>query len=213
MIAIISAGLATFVNCLFQLVNKVLDNHKENKREQKTQLNEYILKKETIYISAIDRLLQIRRGFDYTRKDIINNKELQEEIKENNQNFFQIAAQLRLYSNDKIYNQYQRLSMFSIYAYAHENEPRLFEDSKQAYNMQITLLARQMQDDLGYRKYNNSCDTIMCPECGIEHDIILKCPNCGMSYEELLKKTEKIINQSLTFPNRLCRQERACLLY
>ena len=123
MIAIISAGLATFVNCLFQLVNKVLDNHKENKREQKTQLNEYILKKETIYISAIDRLLQIRRGFDYTRKDIINNKELQEEIKENNQNFFQIAAQLRLYSNDKIYNQYQRLSMFSIYAYAHENEP------------------------------------------------------------------------------------------
>lgn len=54
-----------------------------------------------------------------------------------------------------------------------------------------------MQDDLGYRKYNNSCDTIMCPECGIEHDIILKCPNCGMSYEELLKKTEKIINQSL----------------
>ena len=166
-------------------------------REQKTQLNEYILKKETIYISAIDRLLQIRRGFDYTRKDIINNKELQEEIKENNQNFFQIAAQLRLYSNDKIYNQYQRLSMFSIYAYAHENEPRLFEDSKQAYNMQITLLARQMQDDLGYRKYNNSCDTIMCPECGIEHDIILKCPNCGMSYEELLKKTEKIINQSL----------------
>ena len=87
--------------------------------------------------------------------------------------------------------------MFSIYAYAHENEPRLFEDSKQAYNMQITLLARQMQDDLGYRKYNNSCDTIMCPECGIEHDIILKCPNCGMSYEELLKKTEKIINQSL----------------
>ena len=77
MIAIISAGLATFVNCLFQLVNKVLDNHKENKREQKTQLNEYILKKETIYISAIDRLLQIRRGFDYTRKDIINNKELQ----------------------------------------------------------------------------------------------------------------------------------------
>ena len=37
----------------------------------------------------------------------------------------------------------------------------------------------------------------MCPECGIEHDIILKCPNCGMSYEELLKKTEKIINQSL----------------
>ena len=122
LIAIISAGLATFVNCLFQLVNKVLDNHKENKREQKTQLNEYILKKETIYISAIDRLLQIRRGFDYTRKDIINNKELQEEIKENNQNFFQIAAQLRLYSNDKIYNQYQRLSMFSIYAYAHENE-------------------------------------------------------------------------------------------
>lgn len=102
LIAIISAGLATFVNCLFQLVNKVLDNHKENKREQKTQLNEYILKKETIYISAIDRLLQIRRGFDYTRKDIINNKELQEEIKENNQNFFQIAAQLRLYSNDKI---------------------------------------------------------------------------------------------------------------
>lgn len=81
LIAIISAGLATFVNCLFQLVNKVLDNHKENKREQKTQLNEYILKKETIYISAIDRLLQIRRGFDYTRKDIINNKEYQEEIK------------------------------------------------------------------------------------------------------------------------------------
>ena len=46
---------------MFQFVNKVLDNHKENKREQKTQLNEYILKKETIYIAAIDRLYKSER--------------------------------------------------------------------------------------------------------------------------------------------------------
>ena len=196
-IALISAGLSALVNCVFQIVNKILDNRRENKIGKQNDEKEYISKKEKIYIAAIDRLLHIRRGFDYTREMVRLDKELQEEIKKNNTSFCEIAPQLRLYSTDKIFNEYQRLAMFSEYAYAPENCRRLIENSKWAYNAQITLLARQMQEDLGYRKYNKTCDMITCPECGVDHDMISKCPNCGLKYEEMLNKIEKFIKQPI----------------
>ncbi|MBE6702667.1 MAG: hypothetical protein E7585_04555 [Ruminococcaceae bacterium] len=196
-IALISAGLAALVNCIFQIINKIIDYRRADRMDKQDDEKEYISKKEKIYIAALDRLLHIRRGFDYTREMARLHKNLQEEIEKSNAAFCEIAPQLRLYSTDKIFNEYQRLAMFSIYAYAPANGPRLIENGKWAYSAQITLLARQMQEDLGYRKYNKACDRVRCPTCGAEHDMIAKCPDCGLSYEEMLHKIEELIKQPL----------------
>lgn len=192
-IALISAGLAALVNCIFQIVNKFMDHRRENKLERYNHEKGYIAKKEQVYIAAIDRLLYIRRGFDYTREDL--NKELKEQVQKSNAAFFEIAAQLRLYANDKIFNEYDRLAQFAVYAYAPERRPRLTEESKRIYSIWITWLARQMQEDLGYRKYNKDCERITCPVCGVEHDMISQCPNCGLTYEEMLQKLQECVRQ------------------
>lgn len=200
-IAIISAGLAALINCVFQLVNKLIDNSKENKDKEDKKLSLYVEKKEKVYIAAIGRLLQIRRGFDYTREMIMHNNQIQANIEKENMEFVEISPQLRLYSTDKIFNKYQELAKYTCFAYAHQNGPRLIENSKWAYDMQITLLARLMQEDLGYRKYNADHDVIVCPECGCEHDIISKCPNCGLTFANLQKKAEEILAQSIMEEN------------
>ena len=127
-----------------------------------------------------DMLLQIRRGFDYTREMLFQNEKLQKIVESQSMSYVEISAQLRLYSTDKIFNEYMHLFQFSHFSYAPESGPHLFEDSKWAYDMQITLLARQMQEDLGYRKYNNEFDLIVCPECGRSHDIVSTCA-CGLT--------------------------------
>lgn len=65
--------------------------------------------------------------------------------------------------------------------------------------MQITLLARLMQEDLGYRKYNFEHDMIVCPECGCEHDVVSKCPQCGLAYSQFEIKAQEILNQMQGF--------------
>ena len=195
-IAIISAGLAALINCIFQIVNKLIDNTKEKREDSNKKLASYNEKKEKVYIAAIGRLLQIRNGFEYTREMVINSKQFKENIARDNIAFTEISPQLRLYSTDKIYNKYRKLAYaYRLYAYAPQNGPRLLENSKWAYDMQITILARMMQEDLGYRKYNSDIDMIICPDCRTEHDMVSKCPNCGMSYGELQKKAQQVFEQ------------------
>lgn len=198
-VAIISATLGVSISGIFQLIsqlaNKYLDKKLAEETNEQKRRTEYIAKKEEIYIAAIDRLLQIRRGFDYTREMTMFNKAIQEEIEKNNSSYFEVSPRLRLYATDKIFNNYQQLALFSRYAYASQNGPRLIENSKWAFDMQITILARQMQDDLGYRKYNDGYDTITCPACGKEHDMISECPNCGMSFKELQIRSQEVIEQ------------------
>ena len=194
-IAIISAGLATLVNCLFQFINKLIDNHREDKKHAQENKNEYIEKKEKVYIATIDRLLQIRRGFDFTREMLFKNEKLQKTVESQNLSYAEVSAQLRLYSTDKIFNEYMRLFRFSCFSYAPESGPRLFEESKWAYDMQITLLARQMQEDLGYRKYNSEPDLITCPECGRIHDIVSTC-SCGLTFSQLKEKANTALDQN-----------------
>ena len=194
-IAIISAGLATLVNCIFQFVNKLIDNHREDKKQAQENKNEYIEKKEKVYIASIDRLLQIKRGFDFTREMLSQNKKLQKTVEIQNLSHAEISAQLRLYSTDKIFNEYMRLLQFSRFSYAPESGSRLFEESKWAYDLQIKLLARQMQEDLGYRKYHEEPDLIMCPECGIMHDIVSTC-SCGLTFSQLKEKANTALDQN-----------------
>lgn len=195
-IAIISAGLAALINCIFQLVNKLIDNAKERRENDSKKLNSYIEKKEEVYIAAIERLLQIRRGFDYTREMISRDDKIRATIDNDNVQFAKISPKLRLYSTDKIFNMYYQLAFFARFSYAPQNGPRLFENVKWAYDTQIILLSRLMQEDLGYRKLDAEHDMIVCPECTTQHDIISKCPKCGMTYCELQKRAQDILNQN-----------------
>lgn len=194
-IAIISAGLAALINCIFQLVNKLIDNAKERSENNSKEFATYKEKKEKAYIAAIGRLLQIRRGFDYTREMVIHSNQFRDNIEKENMAYAEISPQLRLYSNDKIFNKYHELAAYARFSYAHQNRPRLVENSKWAYDMQITMLARLMQEDLGYRKYNYEHDMVVCPECNCEHDMVSKCPRCGMTYNQLQIKVQEILNQ------------------
>lgn len=195
-IAIISAGLAALINCIFQIVNKLIDNAKERRDNSDRRKELYIEKKEQVYVAAIGRLLQIRRGFDCNREEAIRSNKIRDNIDKENIAFAEISPQLRLYASDKIFNKYQELASYSHFAYAPAEGPRLIENSKWAYDIQVTILARMMQEDLGYRKYNIEHDMIICPECGCEHDIISKCPNCGVTYKELQEKAQEIIKQN-----------------
>lgn len=195
-IALISAGLAALVNCIFQLINRLLDNRNAKEERNNKKIDDFIEKKEAVYIAAIDRLLQIRRGFDYTREMIMHDKVLQEAIDKSNDAYVEIAPKLRLYSTDKIFNQFMNLSRFAQFSYARENGPRLFENSKVAFEANVVILSRLMQEDLGIRKMNTGHDTIICPECAKEHDIISKCPKCGMTFEQYQNKMHEVLEQS-----------------
>lgn len=192
-IALISAGFATLVNCFFQLINRFWDMHNREKQLDKKKAEIFLKKKEAVYIAAIDRLLQIRRGFDYTRETIIHNRKLQEKIDKDNNDYAKIAPKLRLYAPDKIFNQFINLSRFAQYSYVSETEPRLIENSKKSFETSIMILSRLMQDDLGIRKMNDGNDMINCPDCNKVHDVISKCPKCGMTFEQY----QIIIQQSL----------------
>lgn len=194
-VAIISAGLAALINCIFQIINKLVDLKKASIDKEEEEAKMYKEKKEQVYIAALDRLLQIRRGFDYTSDDYMKWEKVRERLDTENSTFITISPKLRLYASDRIFREYQKLALWSKYSFAPLNGPRLFENSKWAFDAQITLLAHLMQAELGYRKEGDEQDTVQCPDCGAVHDIVLRCPNCGMTYEQLRVKADEVFRQ------------------
>ena len=194
-VAIISAGLAALINCIFQIINRLVDLKKASIDKEEEEAKMYKEKKEQVYIAALDRLLQIRRGFDYTSDDYMKWEKVRERLDTENSTFITISPKLRLYASDRIFREYQELALWSKYSFAPLNGPRLFENSKWAFDAQITLLAHLMQAELGYRKEGDEQDTVQCPDCGAVHDIVLRCPNCGMTYEQLRVKADEVFRQ------------------
>lgn len=194
-VAIISAGLAALINCIFQIINRLVDLKKASIDKEEEEAKMYKEKKEQVYIAALDRLLQIRRGFDYTSDDYMKWEKVRERLDTENSTFITISPKLRLYASDRIFREYQKLALWSKYSFAPLNGPRLFENSEWAFDAQITLLAHLMQAELGYRKEGDEQDTVQCPDCGAVHDIVLRCPNCGMTYEQLRVKADEVFRQ------------------
>jgi hypothetical protein len=194
-IVLIAAGFAALINGIFQLINKLLDNNKEKMEYERKVKEEHKGKKEEVYVAAIGRLLQIRRGFDYIQEEVIRSTKIREQVEQENLSFAEISPKLRLYATDRIFNKYQILATYSRYAYAPATKaPHLNGSSKWAYNAQITLLARLMQEDLGYRKFSEGHDFIQCPNCSTQHDMVSKCPKCGMTFEQYQDKLAEILN-------------------
>ena len=189
-IALISAGFATLINCVFQTVNKAIDLFQSKKIKKEEKEKTVLKEREAVYIAALDRLLFMRRGFDFTDEQLALNDILQKEWDKSNERYTSIPAKMRLYASDKVFREFSGLSVFFRYAFAPVSGPRLAEESKWAFNTQITLLAQHMQDDLGIRAYGLSHDVIKCPECEALHDISEPCPKCNMSYKELLHRLD-----------------------
>lgn len=194
---VISAGMGALVAGGFALANKIIDRNEQRKISRENKKDEYLTKKEEAYVGALGYLLNIRRGFDYTQDDVRLNDCIKKEIKESIELLKKNAPLIRLYSSDRIYRFYHNLTEYCQYAYARNNGKRLFEESKEAFNNQITILSRLMQEDLGIRKYDDFPDKITCPECAREHDIFKTC-FCGLTFEQLQTKlieSVKIANE------------------
>ena len=189
-IALISAGIGAIISGIFQLVNRVLDDRKEIRKDKKEEKHNYDAKKEEVYIAAIERLQQVRYGFDITRDDLWADNELDKEIHDKEHEFETVSARLRLYSSDEIFGEYYRLMFYARYAYAPQHGPRLMENAKEIFSQQVLILSRRMQADLGYREYNNDNTMIICPSCLEKHDAFGNCPKCGMKYTEYMRRQQ-----------------------
>ena len=186
LIALISAGLAALVNGIFQIINRCLDSSKEKNEQEQEEKKAYRLKKEEVYLIAIERLQDIKKGFYYTSEQLSNNKELRSQVLNKEQSFEALVAKLRLYAPDDIYNCYNQLASFSRFSYASQMGPRLIGNYKDWFGQQIFILSRLMQQDLGYRIYNDNNTLIICPDCATEHDAYAPCPKCGMKYSKYM---------------------------
>ena len=60
-----SSALTAIVNSLFLI-------YRDKKSKELAKTEDYYSKKEKCYIDAINWLLAIKRGFDYTREDLIS---------------------------------------------------------------------------------------------------------------------------------------------
>lgn len=199
---IISAGLASFISISFQFITKIIDIYIANKESKAQRESLYKDKKEEVYIAALNRLIQIKQGFDFSAEDLSHNRILKEVLDKHNQEFATLSPKLRLYAPDHIFKMYHDLSLYAHYAYTSSSSCKLPALYKNAFDSSITVLAHFMQEDIGYRKYNNSPDTILCPKCQISHDIVKCCPKCGMTYDEFIQKGIQDLKENLnTHPN------------
>lgn len=119
-IAIISAGLSAFVTCTFQMINKFIDMKKE-KRDKEEKERIYSEKKEQVYIAVLDRLLQVRRGFDYSKEFVERNDEYKKWLDEQNQKYMEISPKLRLYASDTIFRLCKHFIYFICPVYIYPN--------------------------------------------------------------------------------------------
>lgn len=189
---LISAGVGALVTGIFQIINKIIDAVKEKRKTKKQDKDTFYGKREQAYLQALRKLLFIRKGFDITRELLDRNETLKKEYDNEIDSFRMIDPTIRLYASDKIFQQYNNLTSYKIYAYCTENSWRLSEEAKKAFDIKINILSRLMQQDLEYREYDSEPNIIKCPQCGREHDAFVTC-YCGLTYEGLQNYLDKIL--------------------
>lgn len=191
-IAIISASFGTVISGICRLFSRHFDQKDKAKERIEARKEEFEKKKEEVYIAALDRLLQIKKGIELHASNLSTDEI--EEIRKKNREFEEIAPRLRLFSDDAIFDEYSMLAE-GYKRFAYNRNCGLFEESKWAFDFKISVLARKMQDSLGYREFNKSCQKVICPSCGKEHDYLKNC-QCGMTFDELVIKANEIVLQA-----------------
>ena len=75
------------------------------------------------------------------------------------------------------------------------------ENGKEAYSLYTTVLARLMQEDLGFREYVGNPETVVCPNCGREHDAYKKC-ECGMTMNQTMERIGEGLREAFEEENQ-----------
>lgn len=178
-----SATSSAIINGIFSIVTNRINEKNKKKDKEKKDKDDYLQKKENVYIGAINWLLLIRRGFDFTQDQLRDNKDLKEKYSYETKQFMEISAKLRLYSTDRIYTLFSHLNKYQDYSYS--NGWRLSEEYKAKFIDKVNILSDLMKADLNFRQYDNTTKTIICPVCSKEHDYIKTC-DCGLTFEQYL---------------------------
>ena len=186
---LISAGTGAFISGIFALISKKIDNSRLKAERQERRKDSFYSEKKDAYLKALNKLLYLKKGFSITSEQLRIYTPLSEERKEEIKELKNVDSCLRLYTSDRVFDFYYKLiHNYKRFAYASENDARLTEESKVKFDCSVTMLSRLMQEDLGYRQYDDSEGLwqITCPVCSREHDFVKTC-KCGLTYEELEK--------------------------
>lgn len=191
----LSAILVKLLDILQEWINQKADEKLRLKKKKEETLDTYIQEKKNVYIEALKKLAELRSGFDITYDFPYNNERINEKIDALNQNASELSAKIRLYASDDVFSVYWELAHWRKYAYTRSSgQWRLSQESKELFSINMTLLARLMQKDLGFREYVEEPEMIVCPECGIEHDPYKTC-KCGLTWKQTMDKyRESFIN-------------------
>ena len=194
-ITLISAGTAALISGIISVIMKIIDIHSKKVEREENKTSKYYEEKKDAYIRALNKLLFIKRGLSITKEDLRNSTDLFDQISEESSDLKYVDSFFRLYSSDKVFNFYfSLLQKYKPYSYVSENSWRLSEDSKVNFDAGISILSRLMQEDLGYRSYDNEKTKIKCPKCGKEHDFVNTC-KCGLTFSQLQEELLKITTE------------------
>lgn len=149
--------------------------------------------KQEAYIEALKKFAIVRAAFDITNEQLRIDSDIRNLIKEVNNAAPTTSAKMRLYSSDEIYSLFWKLSKWTRFAFpCNYEQQHLMENGKDVFSKYTTVLARLMQNDLGYRDFIEKPDLIRCPKCGKEHDTYKAC-ECGLSWSETFDMISKKI--------------------
>ena len=185
-----SAIIVKVLDIIQDFVNRKKEEKSRLKKKEEKAKERYLSEKKEVYLEALKKLSLIRLGFDIANDSSNENDKIMKMINEINDNSMELSAKVRLFSSDDIYNLYSDLSKWNRYAFINNGaQQKLTEKSREYYSVYVTILARLMQDDLGYRDYIANPEMIICPKCGDEHDAFKRC-KCGMTWQKTMNLIE-----------------------
>ena len=191
----LSAILVKLLDILQERRNQKVEEKLRRIKKAEDEHNCYIEEKKYIYIEALKKLAALRSGFDITYDFPYNNEQINNMIKDINQNAQELSAKIRLFASDEVFDVYSQLASGRRYAFTHNEGPKISSFDKKRLEIYVTLLARLMQKDLGFREYLEEPEMIKCPDCGFFHDAYTTC-KCGMTWKETMVKVGEEMRQS-----------------
>lgn len=177
----LSAILVKLLDILQEWKKQKADEKLRLRKKKEETLDTYIQEKKNVYIEALKKLSELRAGFNITYDFPYTNDRINKKIDDLNQNASELSAKIRLYASDDVFSVYWQLAHWNKYTYTRRSgQWRLSQEGKEQFSIYMTLLARLMQKDLGFREYVEEPEMITCPNCGCEHDPYKTC-KCGLT--------------------------------
>lgn len=191
----LSAILVKLLDIMQERRNQKIEEKMRKLKKEEEERDTYIEEKKSIYIEALKKLVALRTGFDMTYDFPYDNKQINKMIEDINNDAFDLSAKIRLYASDEVFDVYSQLASWRRYAFTRSGQWRISSVDKERYAIYLTLLARLMQKDLGFREYIEEPEMVTCPKCSKKHNAYKTC-KCGMTWKETMIKIGETMRQS-----------------